>query len=403
MSLKNAIGGVALLAGTAIGAAILALPVSTAHLGFVQTIGIYVVCWFFMTMGALYLLETNLLTGYGSNLISMAEKTLGKPGKAVVWVVYLLLLYTLTSAYLSGAGAWIHQGMTQYNTEMSPFVAALCATFVTLLVIILGTTVTDWVNRFLMIGLIGCFVSLLFGTMGHVQSELLFSGTFAFDAGPLPIIITAFGSAIVIPSITEYLHGNVRQLFWVVLIGSIIPLIVYILWEITMTGIIPFAELLNIQQHGHPVTDVPVVLQEILHNLKISRLSFFFSIFALITSLLGVSLSLFDFLADGLQLKKRSTQKLILALVAFVPPLIFIFFYPQGFTLILSFAGIFVSLLLGIFPVLMAWQGRYRLQEPRELQIIGGKFMMLLTLAFFIVVICIECVNQWKMFMSPVG
>ncbi len=399
MSLKNAIGGVALLAGTAIGAAVLALPVITAHLGFAQTVIIYTTCWLFMTFGALYLLEVNLLVGYGTNLITMAHATLGEFGKYFTWCIYLILLYALTAAYLSGVGAWIVSGIANFNITLSPFGSAIIATLLTMIIILLGTTVTDWVNRFLMIGLISAFVTLLVVVAEHVQLHLLYEQPSIFDLRPIPLIITAFGSAIVIPTITEYLHGKPRQLLGVVLFGSCIPLLVYITWESAILGIIPLSGnpgLLQIQQHGHAATDVTAALKSLLHTPVITQASTYFSIFALVTSLLGVCLSLFDFLADGLHLRKRFRERILLTLITFLPPLCFILFYPRGFTVALSFAGIFVAILLGILPAMMAWQGRYRLKKDKPLQIIGGKAMIILTISFFLFVTLIECYNQFE-------
>jgi tyrosine-specific transport protein len=401
MSLKNAVGGVALIAGTAIGAAVLALPVATAHLGFAQTTVIYIVCWLFMTLGALFLLEANLAVGYGSNLISMAEKTLGKPGKIFTWLVYLILLYALTAAYLGGLGVWLQQGLQGFSNAPSSFNSALIGTLLTIIVISLGTAVTDWVNRILMIGLIAAFCSLLGLTVNHVDPALLYSQGAQIDLRPIPLMITAFGSAIVIPSLTEYLHGNKRQLYHVVLIGSLIPLFVYLLWELCIVGIIPLKGsdgLLFIQQQGHPVTDVPKALERILHNPLITTASSYFSIFALITSLLGVCLSLFDFLADGLHIQKKLKGKLLLSAITFIPPLIFVLYFPRGFNFALSFAGLFVALLLGILPCIMVWQGRYRLFLEKPLLPFLGKSGIILTIVFFLSVIAIECFNQWERF-----
>lgn len=401
MSLKNAVGGVALIAGTAIGAAVLALPVATAHLGFAQTTVIYIVCWLFMTLGALFLLESNLAVGYGSNLISMAEKTLGKTGKIFTWLVYLILLYALTAAYLGGLGVWLQQVLQGWGKTPSAFSAALIGTALTIIVISLGTAVTDWVNRILMMGLISAFCTLLGLTVHHVDTTLLYSQGAQVDLRPIPLMITAFGSAIVIPSLTEYLHGKKRQLYHVVLIGSLIPLLVYLLWEFCIVGIIPLKGadgLLFIQQQGHPVTDVPKALERVLHTPLITTASSYFSIFALITSLLGVCLSLFDFLADGLKIDKKLKGKALLSLITFVPPLIFVLYFPRGFNFALSFAGLFVALLLGILPAVMVWQGRYRLKLEKPLMPFLGKGSIILTIMFFLGVIAIECFNQWERF-----
>lgn len=397
MSLKNAVGGVGLLAGTAIGAAILALPVATAHLGFIYTVMLYLICWFFMTVGALYLLEANLFTGYGTNLISMAEKTLGNGGKVFSLFTYLILLYALTAAYLSGAYAWLTQALHYFNVNVEPVYCAVATTLLTMIVIFMGTFVTDWVNRLLMIGLLGTFGALLFASVEHIQLDLLLSQSFVWDIRPFPLTITAFGSAIVIPTITDYLHGKPKQLLWVVLIGSVIPLLVYICWEMCITGTIPASGaegLIAIQQSGHPATDVTLALEKRIGDPWITATSTYFSIFALITSLLGVTLSLFDFLADGLRIKKSVSGKLILSFIAFLPPLLVVIFYPKGYSTTLSFAGIFASLLLGILPALIVWRGRYSFNFPSPLRILGGKPLLLITMLFFTCVICVELVSE---------
>lgn len=403
MSLKNAIGGIALIAGTAIGAAILALPVSTAHLGFFPTLFLYLICWFFMTLGALYLLEANLLVGYGTNLISMAEKTLGRWGKYLCWTTYLILLYALTSAYLTGAGSWITQGFAHLGVTFHSFQASLLTACLTLVIIFLGTAVTDWVNRFLMIGLIAAFLSLVYMTGHHVNVDLLFYQPIHWDLSPLPLIITAFGSAIVVPSLTEYLHGNARQLFNVVFIGSLIPLAIYITWELMIVGIIPLSGEINLKdlQQGNSVVDLPIALEKILAYPWISNAAACFSIFALVTSLLGTSLSLFDFLADGLHIKKNLKGKLLLILIAFLPPLLLSLYYPHGFVMILSLAGIFASLLLGILPALMVWGERFRLKKSSPLTVFGGKPLLITTIVFFTLIVVIEIFNQWQAWMSP--
>lgn len=407
MSLRNAVGGVSLIAGTAIGAGILALPIATAHLGFYQTIIIYAICWFFMTLSALYLLEANIYEKPGANLISMAQDTLGTYGRYFTWVIYLILLYALLSLYLTGSAAWVAYLSQQFGMVISPKICALAATLVTTVVIFLGTSVTDWINRLLMIGLISAFATLLTSSIPHLEPHNLTLRTDIVDLTPLPLIITAFGSAIVIPSITEYLHGKPKQLLQVVLIGCLFPLIAYILWEAIIVGTIPLQGdfgLLQIQQQDNVpsenaelqslVTGVPIALQHHLQKSWITLASFYFSIFVIMTSLLGVCLSLFDFLADGLNIPKKGHGKWQLTLYTFGPPLGLILFYPIGFMVILSFAGFFVAILLGILPGLMVWFGRYYRGYTSPIQIPGGKSLIALSIIFYIGIMAIETANQ---------
>ena len=85
------LGGILLIAGSCIGAGMLALPVVTGVGGFVPSIAIFLFTWLFMSTTGLLLLEANLTLGYDLSLISLAQKTLGSVGKAGCWLLFLFL------------------------------------------------------------------------------------------------------------------------------------------------------------------------------------------------------------------------------------------------------------------------------------------------------------------------
>lgn len=394
MSLKNAIGGVLLIVGTSVGAAVLALPVSTAHLGLIGAISLYAICWLFMTIGALCILEANLSTGYGTNMITMAETFLGKTGKWMTWITYLILFYALTSAYLSGASAWVMHWFGAWQIAISSHAAAIIAVLSLSIIILLGAHFTDIFNRFLMLGLLGSFIALATIATPHLDSALLSTTHAQLEFEQLPLIITAFGFAIIVPTLADYLHGNANQLYRVILAGSIIPLLLYIVWQIMIVGIIPATgehSLLAIKESGNPATEIPKQLDAYLAHPFITQGMNVFSICALFSSILGVCLSLFDFLADGFHIKKNALGKGLLAVFTFVPPLIFVFLFPKGFIMALSLAGIFVAILLGILPAMMVWC----MINHRERDVIRGwigqKWLLSITILFFIGIIAIEC------------
>src|SRR3990167_981007 len=103
------LGGFLLIVGTSIGCGMLALPVATAHIGFWHSIIYLFFCWFIMTTGALLILEVNHRLPAGSNMVSMAQSTLGVCGKIIAWITYLVLLYALLSAYISGGSDILSQ------------------------------------------------------------------------------------------------------------------------------------------------------------------------------------------------------------------------------------------------------------------------------------------------------
>lgn len=400
MSLKNAFGATMLIVGTSVGAAVLALPIATAELGFLGTTLTYLICWFFMTIGALCVLEANLSSGFGTNMVSMSAQHLGATGKWVTWITYLILLYALTASYLTGASGWIMQLFGYFKVAMSAHSAAIIAAIIVMGIIFCGTHFTDLVNRILMVGLLAVFVMLTFVSIPHLEPQLLFA-TKGLKPQPLPLIITAFGYAIIVPTLANYLHGNNKQLYRIILWGSLIPLIIYLIWELLIVGILPLKgdiSLNTIAASSNPVVSLPQQLELKLNQTNITLGMSYFSIFALFTSILGVCLSLFDFLADGLKLKKNVLGKAGLALLTFLPPLAFVYFFPQGFTFALSFAGIFVSILLGILPALMVWKITNRTAEKPSLGWVANKPLLALVIAFFGFVIMIECHNLYAQF-----
>lgn len=394
MALKHALGGILLISGTSIGAALLSLPLGTAELGFGFSLSCFLITWVFMTLGALYLLEANLMVGHHVNLITMAQKTLGPLGLVSAWISYLLLLYALIAAYLNGSGALLVELCEKrFDLSISHSFGMIWATGVTGLIVILGTFLVDVLNRGLMIGLFLTFGFMALVSVKGVNPDLLFEPSHHFSPHAFPLIVTAFGFAIIIPTLTDYLEGNAKQLAKVILIGSLIPLLLYILWQYLIMGLIPLEgspSLLELKQNDQPAVELSQALGQLLTNPLIVLGAKGFVIFALITSLLGVSLSLFDFLSDGLHFSKSIKGRILTGGIAFVPPLILALWFSAGFSYTLSFAGIFVAIILGLLPVAMVYSGRYYKHLSSEIQIPGGKPLLWVTALFFIAIILIE-------------
>lgn len=92
-----------LIAGTCIGAGMLALPLVTGLAGFWPAMAVNSLCWLFMLCTGLLFLETTLWMEDGANVLSMAERFFGVSGKVVAGVAFLFLYYCLMVAYLAGA------------------------------------------------------------------------------------------------------------------------------------------------------------------------------------------------------------------------------------------------------------------------------------------------------------
>lgn len=397
---KNKIfGGILLASGTAIGAGMLALPLSTAKSGFIPSGFAFLLCWFFMTIAALLLLEVNLRFPSDNDLVSMTGSIFGRFEKAIVWIVYLLFLYTLIVAYLTGSSAWVLKMLEKFDFKVFPNVVMISLIVIFGAVVFYGTVIVEYINRYLMYGLILTYTMLIVSALPSVEVAKLSVIGLKHLPPTLPLIITAFGFAPIIPSLTQYLNRDARALRYVIVLGGLIPLVIYLLWEGVALGIIPLSGLNsfeNLIQHYDDGTGVAVALEQSTGNTWITQSSRWFTIFAIFTSLLGVSLALFHFLADGLRIQKKTgLNRLFLLGCIYIPPLLLVLFYHSAFSQVLGLAGILAALLFGIFPACMVWRTRYSRNKKfeRGYQVFGGKPMLITVIIFFCYIVYAEIAN----------
>jgi tyrosine-specific transport protein len=395
---QKLIGGILLVAGTTIGAGMLALPTTTGLSGFLPTCALFIAYWLFMRYTAFLILEVNLWIEGHANIISMAKKTLGKWGEVVSWFVYLFLLYALTTAYIAGSGPIF----LEFIEAITGIHLPSWSSPIPLLVIFgffvyKGTKAVDRVNRLLMFGLLIAYFSLICFLIPHIDSRLLHYVNWSYLTLSVSIVATSFGFHIIIPSLTTYMERDVKQLRRVISIGSAIPLIVYILWAMLALGIIPLEGaygLMHGYENGLSATQLISNLLDNPYNALAARC---FAFFAIVTSFLGVSLSLSDFLSDGLKIEKSRKGRLLVYCLTFGPPLAFVLTDPRAFFSALEYAGAFgVIILLGLLPALMVWRGRYflHLDQNSIYKAPGGKFALSIVILLSLIVIGIEIANK---------
>ncbi len=386
--MNKTLGGILLVAGTAIGAGMLAMPITTGFGGFFPTLLLLVVYWLYMMFTALLYLEVNLSIPGENNLITMAKKTLGEPGRIVSWIVYLFLLYSLTAAYISGSTPLFALGLKSLvGIDMPSWAGPLPLLVIFAFFVYLGTKTVDYVNRLLMLGLVAMYLVLAALLPSHATKENLFHTDFPAMLVSVPVILTSFGFHIIIPSLSSYMKHDRKALIKAIVIGSFIAFVVYVIWEMLTLGAIPLTTLATSYKQGGSIAGP---LMNITGSAWISTSSALFAFFAILTSFLGVSLSLSDFLSDGFKIKRTNRGRVISCLLTFVPPLGFITLYPNGFIIALQYAGLFVAILLGILPVLMAW----KLPKPNAYRTLFGRIFLVLALLLSFFSILIEVLQE---------
>jgi tyrosine-specific transport protein len=215
-SVKNrTLGSVFIVAGTTIGAGMLAMPLAAAGVGFSVTLVLLFTLWGLMCYTALLLLEVYQHVPADTGLGSLARRYLGRYGQWVTGFSMMFLMYALTAAYISGAGELLASSLTAWTgINVSSAGGVFLFTFVAGGVVCIGTSLVDLFNRFLFSAKIIFLVVMLALLLPHVHQVNLL--TLPFEKGlalsAMPVIFTSFGFHGSVPSIVSYMGGNVRRL-----------------------------------------------------------------------------------------------------------------------------------------------------------------------------------------------
>lgn len=393
-SFGHLLGGTLLITGTTIGVGMLALPVATGPAGFVPSVSVYLVCWLFMLCTGLLLLEVCTWMPKDANLITMAEKLLGSWGKAICWVVYLFLFLTVMVAHVLGGGSVlseIFQGSLPNWLAMIIYVVAFAP------IVYLGAHSVDRMNLILVSGVAVTYFLFIGVSVDSVDLVLLRYADWTKSFIAMPVLFTAFTYQVIIPTLMTYMNRDVKKVRLAIILGSSIPLFVYLIWEFLILGIVPIEGKEGLIEAGKNGLTAISPLKYYLDNPHIFTIGKYFAFFTLTASYVALSLAFFDFLADGLKIKKKGMGKFLLCLTVFVPPTIIALVNPNVFLVALRYAGgISIAILFGVFPPVMVWVGRYiKRYKEKNPMLPGGKVMLGVLLILVVIELLTDLASQF--------
>ncbi|MBD2804246.1 tyrosine transporter TyrP [Xenorhabdus sp. ZM] len=389
--MKNrTIGSIFIVAGTTIGAGMLAMPLASVGVGFSTTITMLIFLWGLMSYTALLLVEVYQHNQTDSGLGTIAKRYLGNPGQWLTSFGMLFLLYALTTAYISGLGELLSINLSSwFDRPVSLSSSIIAFTVFVGGIVCISTRSVDLINRFLFTAKIIFLAIMLNVMLPHVDKANLM--TMPVEQGlilsAIPVIFTSFGFHGSVPSIVRYMGGDTKKLRKVFIIGSVIPLVVYILWQtVTLGAASSSNSFINIIAQNPGLNGLLMAIREVV---TVPGVEFTVHL-AIATSFLGVSLGLFDYLADLLKRSNNAKGRLQTGLMTFVPPLLCSLYYPN-FVMALTFAAVALSILALLLPCLLVW--RCRAENKGGYRVKGGKpaliFVFLCGIAVIAIQICI--------------
>lgn len=404
--MKNkTLGSTLIVAGTTIGAGMLAMPLTSAGIGFGFTVVLLVSLWLLLSFTALLFVEAYQTVDSDAGLGTLAEKYYGTFGRVVSTAVLIIFLYAILSAYVSG-GSSILGGLlpTIVDAETTTKIAGVIFTVVFGSFIVVGTTSVDAVNRIIFATKILAFILVLGLLLPKVTVDHLLATPInnALLISAMPIFFTSFGFHGSIPSLNKYLEGNVKALRISIVVGTAIPLIAYILWQLATHGVLSQTEFMEILERDPTLNGLAEAAHHITGSSIVGIVVRLFSALALITSFLGVALGLFEALEDLLKRVNISAGRKSLGLLTFLPPMLFAFFYPQGFITALGYAGQMFAFYAVVLPIAMVW--RLRSQNANlAYRVKGGKASLIIALVIGVFIVIVPFLIQQGLLPQVVG
>jgi len=377
-----------LICGTVIGAGMVTFPIVTAHTGVWGSISLYVTCWIFSVWIGLVLLEVLTWMDTGSHFVSISKELLGWVACAIVALLYIFLFYFFMTLAISGASSIIQNALPPiFPFWLPPVIVSIIIGHI----LHIGLKGICRVNLHIVLGTLTTFIGFLWVGFQEFHLSYLFSGTLGQLLSGLPIVFIAFCYQGLIPSIYYFLERDYKKTRLCILIGTTVPLIAYILWDLLIKGIVPM--------HGpESLGEAKLLGQSLIEPLSfllpgspIIILGTWFAFFGYTTSLLGTCLSLSDFFADALNGTGRAVNRFGLVILTFLPPTLAALINPNGFLFLLNlFGGVMCSLLFAIFPLLAIFKGRFLRGMPTQSKLLTHWLSLLMLLIFTITLMYVE-------------
>jgi len=276
MAKNHLIGAIATLVGTVIGAGILGIPYVVAKSGLLIGIIHIILIGLAVILMNLYVGEIALRTKGTHQLVGYAEKYTGKWGKWVMATSIFFGIYGALIAYLIGEGQSLNTlfGINQF--------AGMFVFFILMAYLIWrGLNIIEGAEIYLSAILGFLILALFFFAIIKINPLNLTPLNFSNVLLPYGVVFFALLGMAAIPELKEELIKDKKQLKKAIIIGMLIPIVVYILFSIAIIGIT-----------GFQTTELATIGLGALLGNHILILGNLFAIFSMATSFLTLGLAL---------------------------------------------------------------------------------------------------------------
>lgn len=235
--MKNFVLAIATLVGTIIGVGMFGLPFVAATSGSAPTLFYLVVLTGIVTLVHIVYGEIVLRTAEKHRLAGYAGLYLGRTGKFVGSFIFLANLYLASLAYLLVGGEFLRIVFSGW-INFSAVTGSLILGVITFAIIFKGIRLTGFFEMLLTMVLLSLIASLAIYGAKFIDTKnlILFSSKSALFL-PYGAILFALSGGSAIPEIRSFFSGRAKGYRSAIILGTIIPAVIYAIFIITVLGI----------------------------------------------------------------------------------------------------------------------------------------------------------------------
>ena len=388
--------GIMVIAGTVIGGGMFALPVDLSGAWFFWGAFILIIAWFSMMHSGLLLLEANLNYPVGSSFNTITKDLIGNKWNIVSGFTVAFVLYILTYAYISANGAIISETISMnMGYRVNPRIVGICTAIFVASVLWISSLAASRITSLLLgikiisfIIVFGSFFfqvdfSILRDTAGQAQNNVSY---FPYIFMALPVCLASFGFHGNIPSLIICYGKRKDKLIKSIVFGSLLALVIYLFWLYCTMGNITRESFSEIIASGG---NVDSLVKSFLGTRQTGIIEFcllVFSNLAVASSFFGVTLGLFDYLADLFKFDNSAMGRFKTVLLTFLPPALLYLIFPNGFIYGIGGAGLCATIWAVIIPAVLALKARQKFPN-KMFTVWGGVFIPTIVILFGVAVI----------------
>ncbi|RTR28908.1 tryptophan permease [Shewanella atlantica] len=384
---KSLLGGAMIIAGTAVGAGMFSLPVVGAGMWFSYSLVMMLGVWFCMLVSGLLLLETNLHFEPGDSFDTLTRETLGNFWRIVNGLSIAFVLYILAYAYISGGGSIVNHSLEAAGIELPQSIAGLVFALGLAFIVFISTKAVDRITTIMLGGMIITFFLAVGNLLIEIDTVKLFtpdgeSRYLPYMLAAIPFGLVSFGYHGNVPSLVKYYGKDASTIIKAIVTGTLIAFVIYVCWLVATMGNIPRSNFVDIIAQGGNMGVLVGALSDVMSSGWLTTMLTVFANLAVASSFLGVTLGLFDYLADLFGFDESRSGRLKTAAVTFLPPTVLGLLFPDGFLIAIGFAALAATIWAAIVPAMMAYKARKLYPNSETFKVPGGTFVIAIVILF---------------------